>query len=130
MNIRRLLFTALTAAAFGGLVSDRAGYAQGIGGIFGGSNSGDNRGAEGDQDGHLFDGISRSNSSSVRPSRMTVAELRQSRALYRANQRVARMEYNLWMQRQPLRPNWSAVPMMNSRYPGRRVYVPVYIRSR
>ena len=67
---------------------------------------------------------------SVKRSRMSVAELRQARALYRANQRVARFEYNLWIGHEPLRPNWNAVPMMSSRYGNHRFYVPVYVYSR
>ena len=65
--------------------------------------------------------------SNVRNSRMTAAELRQARALYRARQRTARLEYNLWMGYEPLRPNWNAVPMMTSRYSNRRIYVPMYV---
>ena len=73
---------------------------------------------------------SRTSASSVQNSRMSVAELRQARALYRAQQRVARLEYNLWMGREPLRPNWNSVPMMSSRYTSQRVYVPVYVYTR
>lgn len=69
-------------------------------------------------------------SSSVRNSPMTTAELRQARALYRAQQRVARLEYNLWMGHEPLRPSWNAVPMMSSRYAPRQVYIPVYVYPR
>lgn len=130
MNIHRLLLTTLAVAALAGLVSDRSGYAQGIGGIFGGSEARTSQGVNIDNDAHLFDNISRPNASSERQSRMTVAELRQSRALFRANQRVARLEYNLWMQRTPLRPNWNALPMMSSRYTARRVYVPIYVNPR
>ena len=61
---------------------------------------------------------------------MSVAQLRQARALYRANQRVARLEYNLWMGHEPLRPNWHALPMTSSRFAPPRLYVPVYYRSR
>ncbi len=68
--------------------------------------------------------------SSVRRSQQSVAELRQARALYRANQRVARMEYNLWMGREPLRPRWNSIPMMSSRYTNNRIYVPVYVYPR
>lgn len=68
--------------------------------------------------------------SSMRRSKQSVAELRQSRALYRANQRVARMEYNLWMGREPLRPQWNSIPMMSSRYTNNRIYVPVYVYPR
>jgi hypothetical protein len=63
-----------------------------------------------------------------RPSRMSVSELRQQRGLYRANQRMARIEYNLWMGYEPLRPQFNSTPMMSSRYPNRRIYVPIYVR--
>lgn len=75
-------------------------------------------------------GASASSSSDVRRSQMSVAELRQARALYRSKQRVARLEYNLWMGHEPLRPNWNSIPMMSSRYTHRRIYVPVYVRAR
>ena len=65
-----------------------------------------------------------------RPSRMTVAELRQQRGMFRAKQRMARIEYNLWMGREPLRPKFNSVPMMSSRYAPRRIYVPVYVQAR
>ena len=65
-----------------------------------------------------------------RISKEKVTELRQQRALYRANQRMARMEYNLWMGREPLRPRWSPMPMMNSRYPTPTIVVPVFINPR
>ena len=65
--------------------------------------------------------------SQTRPSRMSVSELRQQRGLYKANQRMARMEYNLWMGYQPLRPQFNSVPMMSSRYRYRRVIVPFYV---
>ncbi len=60
-----------------------------------------------------------------------VAQLRQARALYRSQQRVARLEHNLWIGHQPLRPNWNAVPTMSSRYNySRTIYVPVYVGPR
>ncbi|MGI9467470.1 MAG: hypothetical protein ACR2OA_10145 [Rubripirellula sp.] len=65
-----------------------------------------------------------------RISQEKVAELRQQRALYRANQRMARMEYNQWMGREPLRPRWSPMPMMNSRYAPPTILVPVFINPR
>ncbi|MDG2221495.1 MAG: hypothetical protein P8L85_08955 [Rubripirellula sp.] len=71
-----------------------------------------------------------SSPSQNRPSRMSVAELRQQRGMFRANQRMARIEYNLWMGREPLRPKFNSVPMMSSRYAPRRIYVPVYVQSR
>ena len=79
----------------------------------------------------LFDSVPETTSeSSVRRSRMSVAELRQARALYRANQRVSRIEYNLWLGHEPLRPRWNAVPMMSSRYSNYKYYVPVYYYPR
>jgi hypothetical protein len=60
-----------------------------------------------------------------------VAQLRQARALYRSQQRIARLEHNLWMGYEPLRPNWNSVPMMSSRYNDRRtIYVPVHLLAR
>ena len=68
--------------------------------------------------------------SDIRISKDKVAELRQARALYRANQRMARMEYNLWIGHQPLRPRWSPMPMMNSRYAPPTIIVPVFVNPR
>ena len=68
--------------------------------------------------------------SDIRISKDKVAELRQARALYRANQRMARMEYNLWMGHQPLRPRWSPMPMMNSRYAPPTIIVPIFVNPR
>lgn len=65
-----------------------------------------------------------------RISKDKVAELRQQRALYQANQRMARMEYNRWLGREPLRPRWSPMPMMNSRYAPPTIVVPVFINPR
>jgi len=65
-----------------------------------------------------------------RISTAKVAELRQQRALYRANQRRARMEYNLWMGNQPLRPRVSAIPMMSSRYAPPTIVVPIFVNAR
>jgi hypothetical protein len=85
---------------------------------------------------HLFESLEEPatapviSNSDVRKSQMSVAELRQARAIHRSNQRVARLEYNLWMGHEPLRPNWNSIPMMSSRYTNRRIYVPVYVRSR
>ncbi len=73
---------------------------------------------------------SRSTTSDVRNSRMSASELRQARAQYRSRQRIARLEYNLWMGYEPLRPNWNSIPMMSSRYTGRQVYVPLYVHTR
>ena len=61
---------------------------------------------------------------------MTPQEMRTARAIYRANQRVARLEHNLWIGHEPLRPNWNAVPMMSSRYGNPKFYVPVYVYNR
>ena len=60
----------------------------------------------------------------------TAKELRIARAQYRDRQRVARMEYNLWIGHEPLRPRFNAIPMMSSRYPTPRIYIPVYIQPR
>lgn len=64
------------------------------------------------------------------PARMTPQQLRTARAIFRANQRVARMEHNLWMGHEPLRPRWNSIPMMSSRYNNPKFYVPVYIYNR
>jgi hypothetical protein len=119
MNVRRFLLTAFSITALSGLLLGNASFAQEAAGF-------------GDRADRipLFDSLVRPRQSNVKESKMSISELRQARALYRANQRVARLEYNLWMRREPLRPNWSAVPMMNSRYSNRRVYVPIYIRTR
>ena len=65
-----------------------------------------------------------------RISKDKVAQLRQQRALYRANQRMARMEYNLWMGHQPLRPDWNPMPMMSSRYAPPTIVVPIFVNPR
>lgn len=63
----------------------------------------------------------------LRERQISVAELRQSRALLKSDQRRARMEHNAWIGHEPLRPNWNAVPSMRSHYERRSlVYVPVY----
>jgi hypothetical protein len=70
-------------------------------------------------------------SSGARVSRPTAAELRQARAQYRSQQRIERMERNLWAGYEPLRPNWNAIPMMSSRYRyPTTIYVPVYYYPR
>ena len=75
--------------------------------------------------------VSPTSAADVRPSQMTASEIRQARALYRSQQRVARLERNLWMGYEPLRPSWSATPMTSSRYaPRRTYYVPVYYYGR
>lgn len=61
---------------------------------------------------------------------MTPQELRTARAIYRTNQRVARLEHNLWIGHEPLRPRWNSIPMMTSRYSNPKFYVPVYIYNR
>ena len=70
--------------------------------------------------------LQRNSGSPVQANKLTAAEIRQARALYRSRQRVARLEHNLWMGYEPLRPNWNAMPMMSSRYNSRRVYVPYF----
>lgn len=62
----------------------------------------------------------------IKKSRVSVAELRQARALLKADQRRARIERNAWMRHEPLRPNFHAVPSMRSRYEQRTFYIPVY----
>lgn len=58
----------------------------------------------------------------------TSAKLRQQRALYRDQQRVARIEANAWIGYEPLRPGWSSVPMMSSRFPERQtIVIPVFV---
>jgi hypothetical protein len=71
---------------------------------------------------------SETSQSDVRESKITIAELRQARALRQADQRRARLEYNLWIGYEPLRPNWSSSPMTNSRYGNHRIYVPLFVR--
>jgi len=58
---------------------------------------------------------------------MTPAEMRMARAIYRKEQRIARLEYRAWNGYEPLRPNWNASPMTSSRYGRSVVYVPVYV---
>jgi hypothetical protein len=118
MNVRQFLLTTISISVLSGLLLDNTSFAQEAA-LF----------AEGADRVPMFDSRKPSKSN-VKASRMSVSELRQTRALYRANQRVARIEHNLWMRREPLRPNWNAVPMMSSRYSNRRVIVPVYIRTR
>ncbi|MCS7467954.1 hypothetical protein NZK35_14970 [Stieleria sp. ICT_E10.1] len=61
----------------------------------------------------------------------TAAELRQARAQFRSQQRMERMERNLWAGYEPLRPNWNSIPMMSGRYPYRQtVVVPLYVYPR
>ena len=74
--------------------------------------------------------ISGSTRSDVRRTPRSAAELRMEQAQFRARQRIARLEYNLWMGYEPLRPKWNSVPMMNSRYAPRRIYIPVYVYQR
>lgn len=72
-----------------------------------------------------------SSASTQASSKPTSLELRQARAQYLSQQRIARLERNLWMGYEPLRPTWNAVPMMSSRYPyPQTYYVPVYIYPR
>lgn len=78
----------------------------------------------------LFDGggedLSHPSQSNLARAQATAQELRTARAIYRTNQRIARMEYNLWIGHEPLRPRWNAIPMMSSRYPTPTIFVPVY----
>lgn len=57
---------------------------------------------------------------------LSLAQLKQSRAIDRANARAARIEYNAWIGYDPLRPSWSSTPMTSSRYAPTILYVPVY----
>ncbi|QEF97533.1 hypothetical protein Mal15_15730 [Stieleria maiorica] len=78
---------------------------------------------------HLIDAIPSSSDLSTGPR--TAAEIRQARAQYRSQQRMERMERNLWAGYEPLRPNWNSIPMMSSRYPYRHtVVVPLYVYPR
>ena len=77
----------------------------------------------------LIDSIS--SSSDLSASQPTAAEIRQARAQYRTQQRMERMERNLWAGYEPLRPNWNSIPMMSSRYRyNRTIVVPVYVYPR
>ncbi|TWU42719.1 hypothetical protein [Novipirellula artificiosorum] len=86
---------------------------------------------------NLFDSIAPptlaaepSPSADLHSSARTTAELLQARAMYRTQQRIARLERNLWMGYEPLRPTWTATPMTSSRYRSHRtIYIPVYIRN-
>jgi len=84
----------------------------------------------------LFDELEKSprSSLSTNPAELRAnraAELRQARALYRSQQRIARLENNLWTGHEPLRPTWNSIPMMSSAFNYRRtIYVPVYVRTR
>lgn len=70
-------------------------------------------------------------SSDLSLSQPTAAELRQARAQFRSQQRMERMERNLWAGYEPLRPNWNSIPMMSSRYPYRNTFVvPLYVYPR
>lgn len=61
----------------------------------------------------------------------SAAELRQARALYRTQQRIERLERNAWLGYEPLRPGFTAVPMMSSRYyPRRVIQFPTFIYAR
>ncbi len=60
-------------------------------------------------------------------NRSTQAQrLRQQRAMYQEQQRLARIEANLWMGYEPLRPSWPSSPSMTSRYRSNRVMVIPY----
>ena len=75
--------------------------------------------------------VSGRSDSDIRQSKPSVMELRQARAMYRSAQRIARMERNLWYGYEPLRPGWTTVHYMQSRYDYQRtVFVPVYYYGR
>lgn len=81
----------------------------------------------------LFDSLETSSTAPTRypkQQKPSLAELKQSRAIERANARAARVEYNAWVGRDPLRPSWNATPMTHTRYAPRVVYVPVYVYGR
>ncbi|MCA9135799.1 MAG: hypothetical protein KDB00_03545 [Planctomycetales bacterium] len=70
-------------------------------------------------------------SSDLSAGQPSAASLRQSRAQYRSQQRIERLERNLWAGYEPLRPNWNSIPMMSSRYPYRSgIFVPLYVFPR
>ncbi|TWT50172.1 hypothetical protein Pla22_29120 [Rubripirellula amarantea] len=69
-----------------------------------------------------------SGSSASDYQKKSVQELRQERAIYRAEQRMLRRERQLWMGYEPLRPQFNAMPQTSSRYGRPTIYVPVYIR--
>jgi len=72
-----------------------------------------------------------SSASDLRDTQRSASEIRQTRALYQANQRMARLERNRWLGLEPLRPNWSATPMTTSHHTPRNTYfVPVYVYGR
>ncbi|MCG8648248.1 MAG: hypothetical protein MI861_00355 [Pirellulales bacterium] len=76
----------------------------------------------------LFDsGQPHSSPNVSRGSFPSAAEIRQARALYRARQRTARLERNLWLGYEPLRPSWNGLPMMSSRYAPPRIVIPVFV---
>ena len=125
MNLRRLLLPlALLTTVSGGVLMCSSARAQNAG-------RSDAQPAAGRVS--LFNGTDESehpSQSNVGRTGMTPQELRTARAIYRANQRVARMEYNLWIGHEPLRPRWNSIPMMSSRYTNPKFYVPVYIYNR
>lgn len=60
--------------------------------------------------------------------RIAVAKrLKQERAIYRANQRLMRYEYNQWRGHEPLRPAFNTIPYTSSRYRRPTIYVPIYV---
>lgn len=70
-------------------------------------------------------------SSDLSAGQPTAAEMRQARAQFRSQQRIERLERNLWAGYEPLRPNWNSIPMMSSRYPYRNTFVvPIYVLPR
>ncbi len=126
MNLSRIVMIAVSIALFS-VASDHDALAQD-------SDSPAVMSEEGIERISIFDSLDRddvvTSQSDVRQSKKSVNELRQARALYRANQRAARLEHNLWMGREPLRPQWNSIPMMSSRYGPRKIYVPIYVYGR
>lgn len=61
-------------------------------------------------------------------NRSTQAQrLRQQRALFQEQQRLARIEANQWMGYEPLRPSWPTTPSMASGYRANRVIIIPYL---
>ncbi len=79
----------------------------------------------------LFDSLERTSDQDASAGAVntyaSTMHFRQARAIEKANQRLARMEYNLWIGYNPSRPQWSAIPMTQSRYAPRQFHVPIYV---
>ena len=72
--------------------------------------------------------LSSPHSPSARSAAKNAMRLRQQRAAYQQSQRLARIEADAWFGHAALRPAWSSVPMMSSRFPERRtIVIPVYV---